>query len=275
MARATRSRGARSPVRIVARHERLAVVVDEPRAFAAQRLGQQIARRARHGERRRMKLHELEVGDARAGEIRERDAVAGRDRRDWSSRDRPGRRRPSRAAWRAARASPSRPVRVEKPDAGDAPVLDDRLHGDGVIDDHDASQRRRAARPARGRSRGRSRRARAARAAPSARPRARDRARRRAGDRRPRPTRSARARSAGPSATSTCTAALVAQAVAGRESCRRRAARGESSAPTAAAMPPCAIARAAGAGVGFGQDEHAAVRPRARPPPAVPRCRCR
>ena len=56
----------------------LAVGVDQPGALAAQRLGQQEARRARHGERGRVELHELEVGDARAGRPGHRDPVAGR-----------------------------------------------------------------------------------------------------------------------------------------------------------------------------------------------------
>ena len=42
----------------------LAGGVDQPRAFAAQRLRQQEPRRARHAQRRRMELHELEIGDA-------------------------------------------------------------------------------------------------------------------------------------------------------------------------------------------------------------------
>ena len=60
--------------------------VDQPRAFAAQRLGNQEPRRVRPVERGRMKLHELEIGDARAGMVGERDAVAGGHRRDSSSR---------------------------------------------------------------------------------------------------------------------------------------------------------------------------------------------
>ena len=54
-------------VGVIARHERLAARVDQPRAFAAQRLGDQEPRRAGTVERRRVKLHELEIGDARAG----------------------------------------------------------------------------------------------------------------------------------------------------------------------------------------------------------------
>ena len=81
MLRATTSRGAEIAAGVVARHERLAAGVDEARAFAAQSLGNQKARRAGEVERGRMELHELEVGDAGAGAIRERDAVAGRNRR--------------------------------------------------------------------------------------------------------------------------------------------------------------------------------------------------
>ena len=68
-----------------------------------------------------MKLHELEVGDSRAGQKRERDAVAGRDGADSSSRERPGRRRPSRAAWTSARLDEPA-VAIEESDAAGPPV---------------------------------------------------------------------------------------------------------------------------------------------------------
>ena len=67
-------------VGVMARHERLTSLVDQARPFTAQRFGDQEPRRAREVERRRMKLDELEIRDARAGVVRERDPVAGRDR---------------------------------------------------------------------------------------------------------------------------------------------------------------------------------------------------
>ena len=67
-------------------HERFAADVDQPRAFAAQRLGDQKSRSIRLLERGRMELHELQIGDARARVVGESDAVAGGDRRDSSSR---------------------------------------------------------------------------------------------------------------------------------------------------------------------------------------------
>ena len=68
-------------VGMVARHERLAVAVDEPGPLAAHRFGNQEPRCVRMVQRRRMELHELEVADARARVEGERDAIAGRDRR--------------------------------------------------------------------------------------------------------------------------------------------------------------------------------------------------
>ena len=67
--------------RLVARHERLALGVQQPRAFAAQRLGQQESRLARQHQGRRVELHELEIGNAGAAAVRHRHAVAGRHRR--------------------------------------------------------------------------------------------------------------------------------------------------------------------------------------------------
>ena len=64
--------------RMVRGHERLAARVDQPRAFSAQRLGNEKSRGARHVERRGMELDELEIGDARTRVVGERDAVARR-----------------------------------------------------------------------------------------------------------------------------------------------------------------------------------------------------
>ncbi len=69
---------------VLADHEAGAVLVDQVRPLAAQRLGDQRAlHRAQVGgdERRRVELDELDVGDRRAGPQRERHAVAGGDRR--------------------------------------------------------------------------------------------------------------------------------------------------------------------------------------------------
>ncbi len=48
-------------------HEALALVVDQCRAFAAQRFGRQRRRIAADHDRGRMKLHEFRIGDHRAG----------------------------------------------------------------------------------------------------------------------------------------------------------------------------------------------------------------
>src|SRR5215218_55425 len=49
-------------------------------AFTPKRLRQQEARRPRNVERRRVELHELEIGDTRAREPREHHTVTGRNR---------------------------------------------------------------------------------------------------------------------------------------------------------------------------------------------------
>src|SRR2546430_11833136 len=67
--------------RVIAGHERFAAIVDEPGALAAERFRNDESRRPRALERCWMKLDELEIGGARAGVIRERNAVAGGDRR--------------------------------------------------------------------------------------------------------------------------------------------------------------------------------------------------
>ena len=53
--------------------------IDEVRAFATERLRQQKSSLALHVEHGGMELHELHVGHASPGAIRERDAVTGRD----------------------------------------------------------------------------------------------------------------------------------------------------------------------------------------------------
>ena len=185
------------PGRIVARHERLARGVDQARPLAAQRLRQQEPGLPRHLQRRRMKLDELEIGDGRPGPVRDRDAVAGRDRRVRRlAEDLPGAARRQQRAARARRRARRRPsCRNSTPDARGRPrrsaTRRARARGSG------RSPSARRAPTARGRSRGRSRRARAARAARCAPLRARAPACRRGRDRTRRPSPSARARSAG------------------------------------------------------------------------------
>ncbi len=68
--------------RVVRGHEALSRRVAQIRAFAAQRLGDELHRLlAGHRETRRVELHELEVADRGAGAVRHGDAVAGRHRR--------------------------------------------------------------------------------------------------------------------------------------------------------------------------------------------------
>ena len=57
----------------------LAVGTAQDRALAAQRLGEQEGLRLRVVEAGRVELEELHVRDRRAGAVRHRDAVAGRD----------------------------------------------------------------------------------------------------------------------------------------------------------------------------------------------------
>ena len=66
--------------RFIPGHEALASFVDQPRAFPAERFGQEESWRAGHAHHRRMELHEFEIRNARAGIRRHRDAVAGGDR---------------------------------------------------------------------------------------------------------------------------------------------------------------------------------------------------
>ncbi len=128
--------------RIRALHERLARVVDEPGAFATKRLGQQEPRLPGHLERRRMKLHELEIAHRRASPIRHGDTVAGRDERIRGlAVDVPG------AAGREQHGprprDTRRPVLANHPNARAAAVVDDQVHRACVIDGLHAGHARR------------------------------------------------------------------------------------------------------------------------------------
>ena len=69
------------PGRIGISHESDAGLVDEHRSLPSERLGQQEARRAPDVQRGGVELHELQVGHARAGAVRDGNAVARGDRR--------------------------------------------------------------------------------------------------------------------------------------------------------------------------------------------------
>ena len=70
-------------------------------------------------KRRRMKLDELEIGDAGAGVVRQRDAVAGRHRRIGRlAEDLAGAAGGQQHGWR--RRQTPRARLIEKPDAGNA-----------------------------------------------------------------------------------------------------------------------------------------------------------
>ena len=115
----------------VAADERLAVRVDQPRPFPTQRLGQQKPRLPRDFQRRRMKLHELQIRHRGSGAKSHRDAVTGGDRRirglaiDLT-----------RAAGRqqnGGRAGNAlSPGRVQKARADARLVLDDQIDDPGV-----------------------------------------------------------------------------------------------------------------------------------------------
>lgn len=61
------------------RHEGIAATIDETRALAPQRFGNEKSRRSGKAERGRMKLHELEIRHPGAGVIGEGNPIAGRD----------------------------------------------------------------------------------------------------------------------------------------------------------------------------------------------------
>ncbi len=137
----------------------------EPGALAAQRFGQQVARRARHREHRRMKLDELEIGDvAHRPETRARHRRRWR-RPDWWCRERPVPRRRSRAAWTKRAASTSRPSRSRNRTPASAPVAPPSPARRSRGRRPSAPAARRAVRPARDRSPVRSRPRHAVRAA--------------------------------------------------------------------------------------------------------------
>ena len=84
IALATTSRGASSASACTAGHEPLAGAVDQERALAAHRLGDErllAARSVAEPEHGRVELHELQVRDVGARAQRQGDPVAGRDRR--------------------------------------------------------------------------------------------------------------------------------------------------------------------------------------------------
>ena len=79
--RGRRRRGARGRRADARPHEGVAVPVAQERAFAPQRLGEQRTRHRRMMQRGRMELHELHIGTRDPGPQRQRDSVAGRERR--------------------------------------------------------------------------------------------------------------------------------------------------------------------------------------------------
>ena len=168
-------------------HERLALVVAQDRAFAAQRFREQGARHRRMVQRRGVELHELEIGDRDTGSERHRDAVAGGQRRVRGDREAlpraPGRDDGVRGAQDALGT-----VGVDDDDAGRAAVLDEEVGGEPTL--VDLGTRLSAPRPptpVRSRLRSR-RRLRGRPAPPSGPPRARARAfRRRSRSARPAP----------------------------------------------------------------------------------------
>ena len=143
MPRATTSRGARSPA---ASYRCMKV---SPRPFTSFAPSPRSAsdirnlRRARQAERGRVKLDELEIGDARSGMPRQGDAVARRDRgigrfAEDLSCTAGGQQHPRSAH------GPGHPTVVEVFDAGHATVCDDHCRHEGVVHRVDAGQRRHA-----------------------------------------------------------------------------------------------------------------------------------
>ena len=111
----TTSRGARSASGCTPGHDPVAGAVDQHRALAAHRLGDQraVPEIARPGPQHcRMELHELRVGQRRTGAQRHRQAVAGGHPRDWWWPRRDGRHRrwpaPPRRCGSARRFRPGR-----------------------------------------------------------------------------------------------------------------------------------------------------------------------
>ena len=114
------------------------MLVDEPRAAAAQRLGQQRHRVGARVERRRVELDELDVGERRAGAPGEREAVAGgldrirRPREDLA--DAAGRQHD-----RAGAVQHDGPSGVAREDAGHAAAVHHELERQGALEDAQAA----------------------------------------------------------------------------------------------------------------------------------------
>jgi 3-dehydroquinate synthase len=131
--------GSEIAVRMIAGHERLAGGVHQARAFATHSLGNQEARRSGMAQRGRMELDEFEIRDAGACMVRQRNAVAGRDRRirrfakDLSGAA--GREQGGAGADLAPRA-----VVVEIDDAANRRILNDEAGDECVVDRLDRSQ---------------------------------------------------------------------------------------------------------------------------------------
>ena len=100
--RAPRRRAARARRPGARRRGSAAALVDQRRALAAQRLGEERQRIALDGERGGMELHELEVDQPRAGRGGQQQPVAGRLAAGWWCSGRAGRCRRWRAPTRGA-----------------------------------------------------------------------------------------------------------------------------------------------------------------------------
>ena len=70
------SRGASSAKRMPRQHETFAAIVDQGRAFAAQRFGRKRRRIAADHDRGRVELHEFRIGDDGAGARGDREPKA-------------------------------------------------------------------------------------------------------------------------------------------------------------------------------------------------------
>ena len=210
--------------RVIARHERVAAAVDQARAFAAKRLGNQKTRRALQVEGGWMELDELEIGNPGTGMIRERDAIAGGHRGVGRLAEHLA--RPAGGEQRGAGAELlTLPGSIEECHSRDRAVFDEQLGDQRVMNGLDRRQTadalpERAADLAPGRVAGMQHAPDAVRRFPSER-----RASGSHRDRNARPTRAARARSPDPLRQAR---ARPARRTTRRrhESCRRRAAPG-------------------------------------------------
>ncbi len=118
--------------RVLGRHERLALVVAQDRAFAAQRFREQRARHRRMVQRRRVELHELEIGDRDPGAERHRDAVAGGQGRVRGDREALPRAPGCDDGVRGAQDALGT-VGIENDHAGRAAVLDEEVGGEPTL----------------------------------------------------------------------------------------------------------------------------------------------